>query len=85
MEHIGKNIKKLRSAKNITQEQLAERLHISNQAVSKWEKELASPDISLLPLLADYFGITMDELFGYRPDYLTYKERFIQFMLNNTG
>lgn len=83
MEHIGKNIKKLRTAKNITQEQLAASLHISNQAVSKWEKEQAYPDISLLPLIADHFGVTMDELFGYRPDYLTYKERFVRFMINN--
>lgn len=83
MEHIGKNIKKLRTAKNITQEQLASSLHISNQAVSKWEKEQAFPDISLLPMLADFFGVTMDELFGYRPDYLTYKERFVRFMINN--
>ncbi len=83
MEHIGKNIKKLRTAKNITQEQLAASLHISNQAVSKWEKEQAFPDISLLPMIADYFGVTMDELFGYRPDYLTYKERFVRFMINN--
>lgn len=83
MEHIGKNIKKLRTAKNITQEQLASSLHISNQAVSKWEKEQAFPDISLLPMLADCFGVTMDELFGYRPDYLTYKERFVRFMINN--
>ena len=82
MEHIGKNIKKLRTAKNITQEQLASSLHISNQAVSKWEKEQAFPDISLLPMLADCFGVTMDELFGYRPDYLTYKERFVRFMIN---
>ena len=60
---IGKNIKRLRQNKNITQEQLAQALHLSNQAVSKWEKETALPDISLLPLLADYFGITIDELF----------------------
>ncbi len=83
MEHIGKNIKKLRTAKDITQEQLAASLHISNQAVSKWEKEQAFPDISLLPMIADFFGVTMDELFGYRPDYLTYKERFVRFMFNN--
>ena len=53
MEHIGQNIKKLRTAKNITQEQLANSLHISNQAVSKWEKEQAYPDIALLPMIAD--------------------------------
>jgi len=83
MEHIGKHIKRLRTTKNITQEQLANVLHISYQAVSKWENESAFPDISLLPLLADYFGVTMDELFGYRLNHLTYKERFVKFMLDN--
>ena len=48
----------------MTQEQLAGALGISYQAVSKWENELSSPDISTLPLLADLFGITIDELFG---------------------
>lgn len=80
---IGKNIKRLRQNKNITQEQLAQALHLSNQAVSKWEKETALPDISLLPLLADYFGITIDELFDYKLNSLTYKERFVKFMAGN--
>ena len=80
---IGKNIKRLRQNKNITQEQLAQALHLSNQAVSKWEKETALPDISLLPLLADYFGITIDELFDYKLNALTYKERFVKFMAGN--
>ena len=80
---IGKNIKRLRQSKNITQEQLAQALHLSNQAVSKWEKETALPDISLLPLLADYFGITIDELFDYKLNALTYKERFVKFMAGN--
>ena len=53
MEHIGQNIKKLRTAKNITQEQLANSLHISNQVVSKWETEQAYLDIALLPMIAD--------------------------------
>ena len=80
---IGTNIKRLRQNKNITQEQLAQALHLSNQAVSKWEKETALPDISLLPLLADYFGITIDELFDYKLNALTYKERFVKFMAGN--
>lgn len=80
---IGKNIKRLRQNKNLTQEQLATALHLSNQAVSKWEKESALPDISLLPLLADYFGVTIDELFDYKLNALTYKERFVKFMAGN--
>ena len=65
---IGKNIKRLRQNKSLTQEQLAQALHVSNQAVSKWEKETALPDITFLPQLADYFGITIDELFDLTTD-----------------
>lgn len=51
--------------------------------MSKWENYLSDPDINVLPVIARYFGITMDELFGYRLDALNYKERFIRFMVNN--
>lgn len=51
---IGKNIKRLRVNKGITQEQLAGQLHITDKAVSKWENETAFPDISLLPTIAAY-------------------------------
>ncbi|MBQ8524574.1 MAG: helix-turn-helix domain-containing protein [Clostridia bacterium] len=80
---IGEKIRVLRKNKNITQTQLAEALSVSSQSVSKWENHLSSPDISILPVIARYFGITMDELFGYRLDALNYKERFISFMMNN--
>ena len=63
--------------------QLAEALSVSSQSVSKWENHLSSPDITVLPQIAQYFGITMDELFGYRLDTLNYQERFIRFMTNN--
>ena len=63
--------------------QLAEALSVSAQSVSKWENHLSAPDITVLPVIARYFGITMDELFGYRLDALNYKERFIRFMVNN--
>lgn len=72
---IGKNIKRLRQNRGITQEQLAGELHLSGQAVSKWENETTLPDITLLPLLAEYFGVTIDELLDYRLNALTYKER----------
>ena len=62
---------------------LAEELHISCQAVSKWENFAAFPDISLLPRIADYFGITLDELFDHKLNAYTYKERFIQLMLHS--
>ena len=80
---IGDKIRLLRKNKNITQTGLAEALSVSSQSVSKWENHLSAPDISILPVIARYFGITMDELFGYRLDALNYKERFIRFMVNN--
>lgn len=83
MELIGTKIQTLRRNKNLTQAQLAEVLSVSSQSVSKWENHLSSPDISLLPIIARYFGITMDELFNYRLDALNYKERFIRFMADN--
>ena len=83
METIGKKIRTLRKNKNMTQEQLAEVLSVTSQSVSKWENSLAAPDISLLPIIARFFGITMDELFNYRLDALNYKERFIRFMADN--
>ncbi|MBQ3514578.1 MAG: helix-turn-helix domain-containing protein [Lachnospiraceae bacterium] len=83
MDIIGKKIKTLRKNKNMTQEQLAEVLSISSQAVSKWENGISVPDIELLPIIARYFGITMDEFFNYRLDALNYKERFIRFMVDN--
>ncbi|NLO09701.1 MAG: helix-turn-helix domain-containing protein [Clostridiales bacterium] len=83
MNSIGDKIKLLRKLKGITQEELSDVLHISFQAISKWENGLAQPDISIIPLIANYFGVTIDELFGFKLNSLTNKERFIQFMMNN--
>ncbi len=83
MHAIGSKIKTLRKNKKITQEQLAEVLLVSAQAVSKWENGMSVPDIELLPIIARYFGITMDEFFNYRLDSLNYKERFVRFMADN--
>lgn len=55
-------LREYRRRKNVTQEQLAEHLGISSQAVSKWERGEGLPDISLLPALALYFGVTIDDL-----------------------
>ncbi|MBQ8547901.1 MAG: helix-turn-helix domain-containing protein, partial [Lachnospiraceae bacterium] len=62
---IGTKIKELRKQRGITQEQLANSIGISFQAVSKWENNLALPDISLAPILASYFGVSMDDLFDF--------------------
>jgi len=83
MKTIGTKLQSLRKNKNMTQAQLAEVLNVSPQSVSKWEHDLSAPDIAMLPVIARFFGITMDELFSYRLDALNYKERFIQFMINN--
>ena len=63
-ETMGAIIARRRKELGMTQEQLAGALGISYQAVSKWENELSSPDISALPLLADTLGLSLDELFG---------------------
>ena len=64
MLKIGEKIKELRKSQDVTQEKLADYLNISYQAVSKWENGLALPDITLLPQLAIFFGVTVDELLG---------------------
>lgn len=63
--NIGTNLKRLRTAKGITQEQLSSAMNISCAAVSKWEHGETYPDITLLQPLAFYFGVTLDELMGY--------------------
>lgn len=60
--NIGDKIKKLRRKKKVTQEQLAKYLNVTPQAVSKWEKGLAYPEINLLVPIADYFSVTVDYL-----------------------
>jgi len=60
-------IAKKRRDKGITQEELAQYIGVSKAAVSKWEKEQSYPDIFLLPQLAMYFNISVDELLGYSP------------------
>ena len=50
----------------MTQAELASRLSVSTQAVSKWEQKISSPDITLLPELAEIFNISIDELFGMK-------------------
>ncbi len=66
-EILGSNIMTLRKAHGLTQEQLAAALGISFQAVSKWETGNSCPDISALPLLADLFSVTVDQLIGRVP------------------
>ena len=60
--NLGLNIKKLRLAKGMKQEELAEYTGVSSRAVSRWENGITFPDISLLPILANIFEVTVDEL-----------------------
>lgn len=63
--HIGNKIRELRKKKGITQEGLACVLSVSPQAVSKWESGLTYPDTEIIPVIAGYFEISLDMLFGY--------------------
>ena len=67
-ETIGNRIGKFRKAKGMTQEELANMLGVSSQAVSKWENDLSCPDISLLPQLSRVLGITTDTLLTGKND-----------------
>jgi len=62
---IGTNIYTLRKEKKITQSLLAEKLGVSCQAISKWENDQCAPDVSLFPIMADLFEVSIDRLFGY--------------------
>lgn len=64
MNSLGERIAYYRKKIQLTQEELAEKCSVTPQAVSKWENDLSAPDISLLPVLCDLFGITCDELLG---------------------
>ena len=66
-ETMGRRIAALRRQAGLTQEQVAERLGVTAQAVSKWENDVSCPDISLLPGLAELLGVSTDELLGVRP------------------
>lgn len=76
---LGKKIKQLRTNKGVTQEALANALGVTYQAVSRWENETTMPDISLLPQISVFFGVSIDELFEFTEE--SQYER-IQNMLN---
>ena len=64
MNSISENLLRLRKSKNLTQANIADKLGVSFQAVSKWECGSSLPDIELLPAIADIFNVTIDALFG---------------------
>ena len=59
---IGGFIAALRRASGLTQRQLAERLGVSDKSVSRWERDESAPDLALIPIIAELFGVTSDEL-----------------------
>ncbi|MBQ2826211.1 MAG: helix-turn-helix transcriptional regulator [Clostridia bacterium] len=63
--NLGNKIRELRKANNLTQEQLASSLNISAQAVSKWEMEASYPDMTMIPTIAAFFKVSLDELFDF--------------------
>jgi transcriptional regulator with XRE-family HTH domain len=67
---LGEKIKGLRKDTNITQEELAEKIGVSRQAVTKWESDLGMPDVENLKSIATLFNITIDELLDYKKEIL---------------
>lgn len=65
---LGNNIRQLRRRDKRTQESLAEALGVTSQAVSRWESGGSYPDMNLIPSIANFFGVSIDELFGYESD-----------------
>ena len=63
MLNISENIKQLRQEQKITQKDLAKHMNVSHQTVSKWETGSRAPDIQMLPMLASFFGVSIDDLF----------------------
>ena len=80
---LGTRIAALRKEKGLTQEELAEKLGVSSQAVSKWENDLSCPDIMLLPSLAKIFDTTVDELLSGKKEERTVRCALIRLKLQS--
>ena len=79
---FNENLKYLRKEAKMTQESLAERLNVSRQAVTKWERGQSLPDIQNLKEISNIFGVTIDSLVG---DVITKKESQINKKINDIG
>ncbi len=71
---IGDNIKRLRTQKGLSQTELSEILGVSCQSISRWETGMCYPDMELLPFIADYFHVTVDDLIGITTEKIKQKE-----------
>lgn len=74
---MGEKIASLRKAAGMTQQQLADRMGVTDKAVSKWERNLSCPDIESIPLLAEIFGISADELINTKATGISEKDKII--------
>lgn len=88
MKNTGTFIRELRTEKNLTQQQLADQLHVSPTAVSKWENGHSLPDISVMPAIADYFGVTVTDIInGSRTEIQETEkpqEQVVRYVINQT-
>lgn len=91
---IGQFIAALRKANGMTQKQLAEKLNVSDKAVSRWERDESAPDLSLIPVIAEIFGVTSDEILrgerrnqdneDFTPQSNTKVEKQLEHLINDT-
>ena len=68
---FSENLRRLRKERGYSQEELAEKLSVTRQAISKWENATAMPDLKKITETAQLFGVSMDELLGIEPDIKT--------------
>ena len=62
--YLSEKLKQFRKSRDLTQEQIADIFHVSPQAVSRWETGVSFPDIEMLPSIAEFFKVTVDDLLG---------------------
>ena len=87
LEFISKSIVSNRKKRGLTQEELAEKLDVSSAAISKWERGISTPELSMVCKIADCFEISVDELLGRTNMLLSEEDKTIQLILrklNNT-
>lgn len=79
MNGLSENLKRIRTAKGLTQDQLAEKMNVTRQAISNWENGKTEPDIEMMTALADYFDIDVSELINgpKAPGYQTRQKRYV--------
>lgn len=75
---LGEQIRKLRCSTGRTQDDLAQALGVTSQAVSRWEKDICYPDMELVPSIANFFGVSIDELFGYHNERAKKVDAFVE-------